>query len=130
MTDEELKTFRRFLDQHMPEGTAHMSDADLAGLRQLMEMMGNPAAAANLIAEIDSQLAAGGPESDAQLCDGSLGARFDSPDQARSFLRQFRSRLMGEPAPSRTEMSEPAAGANHEDPAQTKAPRRRPPRSS
>ncbi len=108
-----------------------MNDADVAGIRQLMDMVGDPAAAASLIQEIDARLAAGDPESDAQLCDGSLGARFDSPEQARSFLRQFRSLLTGEPMASSTEMVEPAAGANHEEPGHTKAPRRkRPPRSS
>ena len=91
MTDAELKRFRHFLDPHMPEGTAHMSDADLAGIRQLMDMVGNPAAAANLIAEIDAVLVAHDSESDAKLCDGSIGVRFESAEQARSYLRQFRS---------------------------------------
>ena len=48
MTDSELKTFRSFLEQHLPEGTAHMSEAEITGIRQLMEMVGNPAAAAGL----------------------------------------------------------------------------------
>src|SRR4051812_20242498 len=103
MTDGELKTFRQFLDEHLPEGTAHMSDADLAGLPQLMDMVGNPAAASHLIAEIEALLVAPGPKSEAQLCDGSIGARFESPEQARSFLRQFRSLLAGDSSPSSTE---------------------------
>ncbi len=96
MTDEELKNFRQFLDQHLPEGTANMSDADIAGLRQLMDMVGDPAAAGNLIAEIDAVLNARDSESDAKLCDGSLGVKFESPEQARAFLRQFRSLLAGD----------------------------------
>jgi hypothetical protein len=93
MTDSELKTFRRFLGQHLPEGTADMSDAEVVGMRQLMDMVGNPAAAGSLIAEIDSLLDARGSETDASLCDGSIGATFESPEQARFFLRQFRSLL-------------------------------------
>ncbi len=91
MTEAELKTFRHFLDQHSPAGAAHMSDAEIAGIRQLMDMVGNPAAAANLIAEIDALIAARDAESEARLCNGSIGVRFASAEQARSFLRQFRS---------------------------------------
>src|SRR6266404_1952636 len=70
MTDAELKTFRNFLEQHLPGGTAHMSDTDLAGIRHLMDMVGNPSAASNLIAEIDALLGAPDSMSDAKLCDG------------------------------------------------------------
>ena len=112
MTEAELKTFRGFLDQHLPEGTAHMSDADVAGIRQLMDMVGDPAAASNLIAEIDALLIARESESDARLCDGSIGGRFESPEQARSFLRQFRSLLTGDPIPSGTEIVEPAGAGD------------------
>lgn len=91
MTDSELKTFRSFLEQHLPEGTAHMSEAEITGIRQLMEMVGNPAAAAGLIAEIDALLDAHDSQTDAHLCDGGIGVKLESPEQARSFLRQFRS---------------------------------------
>lgn len=73
-----------------------MSDAEVAGLRRLMELLGNPAAAAGLIAELDGILNTNDAASDARLSDGSLGFKFDSPEQARSFLRQFRSLLAGD----------------------------------
>jgi hypothetical protein len=38
MADAELTTFRNSPDEHLPERTAHMSDADLAGLRPLMKI--------------------------------------------------------------------------------------------
>ena len=107
MTDSESKTFRAFLDQHLPEGTADMSEAEIAGMRQLMDMVGNPAAAAGLIAEIDALLGVCDSQSDAHLCDGSIGVKFESPEQARSFLRQFRSLLAGDWSPRSKEMVEP-----------------------
>jgi len=97
MTGAELKTFRHFLEQQLPEGTAHLSEADIAEIRQLLDMVGHPAAAAPLIAEITALLAARDSASAARLCDGSIGVRFESAKEARSFLRQFRTLLTSGP---------------------------------
>jgi hypothetical protein len=87
----------------------------------LMDMVGNPAAAANLIAEIDALLDAHDSVSDAHLSDGSIGVKFESPEQARSFLRQFRSLLTGERSPISSEMVEPEGGANGKQPSGSEA---------
>lgn len=73
-----------------------MSNADVAGIRQLVDLAGNPTAAAGLIVEIDRLLSVDNPEIDAFLTGGGIGARFDTPEEARSWLRQFRAFIAGE----------------------------------
>lgn len=90
MPDPKLRKFRKCIDQHLPDGSAHIPDADVAGIKQLVDLAGNPKAAAGLIAEIDRLLSADNPEIDSFLTGGGMGARFDTPEQARSWLRQFR----------------------------------------
>jgi len=76
-----------------------MSDADVAGIAQLLELAENPTAAASLIEEIDGWLNANSPEHDAFLIGGGIGARFDTPEEARSYLRQLKAFFTGASAP-------------------------------
>lgn len=96
MPDKKLKKLRKLIDQHSPEGSAHISDADVAGIAQLLELAGNPNAAASLIAEIDALLSADSPEHEAFLTGGGIGGCFDTPAQARAHLRQMRAYFTGE----------------------------------
>ena len=73
-----------------------MSDADVAGIAQLLDLAGNPPAAASLIAEIDGWLRVDNPEHDAFLTGGGIGARFDTPEQARSYLKQLKAFFTGD----------------------------------
>jgi hypothetical protein len=97
--DKKLRKLRKLIDQQSPQGSAHMSDADVAGLAQLLELAGNPTAAASLIEEIDGWLNADSPEHDAFLIGGGIGARFDTPEQARSYLKQLKALFTGESVP-------------------------------
>jgi hypothetical protein len=90
VTDEELSEFRKFLDGQLPQGSGQMSDAEIAGVRQLIDLAGNPDTAASLISEIDSLLNAEGSEMEAFLTGGGIGVRFDTAEDARSWLREFR----------------------------------------
>ncbi len=101
MTDDEPKIFRKFLDQYLPGGAAHMDDADLAVIQQLLALVGNPKAAAPLLAQIDALLEAQDEGSDARLCDGSVGVKFASAAEARAFLSEFRALLIEGPTGGR-----------------------------
>jgi len=99
MSKKKTHDFRQFLDTQLPEGSAHMSDADVAGIQQLLTLVGDPDAAKGLIAEIDRLLAT--PDGGLEAFNCGMGVKFDSLDQAKSFLREFRALLTGEPKKSR-----------------------------
>jgi hypothetical protein len=73
-----------------------MADLDLANLRDLMDTGRRPEVAMGLILEMDALL-----ESDDRLLEqwmtdsAASGIKFDSPEEARSWLRQFRAFLAG-----------------------------------
>jgi hypothetical protein len=49
----ELRKFRQFVDSQVPGGTTHMSDSDLANLRDLVDTRRKPEMSQGLIREID-----------------------------------------------------------------------------
>ena len=95
MSDPELRKLRKLINQYLPAGSAHMSEADVAGIGQLIGFAGNPTAGASLIKEIDRLLNAD-PENDHFLTGGGIGARFDTPGEARAYLRELRAFFTGE----------------------------------
>ena len=95
-SDRELRKFRQFVDAHVPGGTSHMCDSDIANLRDLVDTRRRPEVALGLIREMDALL-----ELDDRLLERRMtdsvpsGIKFDSPAEARSWLRQFRALLAG-----------------------------------
>ena len=47
----ELRKFHQFVDSHVPGGTSHMSDSDMANLRDLVDTRRRPEVAQGLIRE-------------------------------------------------------------------------------
>ncbi len=91
--------FRRFLDIQLPEGTAHMSDADGVRMQQLLELVGDPVAAKGLIAEIDGLLAT--LDGNLEAFNRAMGVQCDSVEEGKAFLRAFRALLTGSAKKSR-----------------------------
>jgi hypothetical protein len=93
MPKKDTLEFRKFLDTRLPEGSAHLSDAELDALQSLLGLVGNPQAAKPMLAEVDALLEA--PNSDLEFFNRTLGVRFDSVEQGKAFLRGFRALLTG-----------------------------------
>lgn len=95
-SNRELRKFRQFVDGHLPGGASHMSDPDLANLRDLVDTGRRPEVAQGLIQEMDTLL-----QSDDTLIEkwmaesAATGINFNSPAEARSYLREFRTILAG-----------------------------------
>jgi hypothetical protein len=95
-SDRELRKFRRFVDTQVPGGTAHMSDSDIENLRDLVDTRRRPEVALGLIREMDALLELDDRLLERRITDSvAIGIKFDSPAEARSWLRQFRALLAG-----------------------------------
>ena len=98
-TDQELRKFRQFVEGHVPGGTSHMPDSDIANLRDLVDTRRRPEVAQGLIREIDALLKGDDRGLDHYLADNAAnGIKCDSSAEARSYLQQFRDVLAGNPA--------------------------------
>jgi hypothetical protein len=90
----ESRKFRQFVDSHVPGGTSHMSDSDMASIRDLVDTRRRPEVAQGLIREIDALLEGDDRGLDQHMADNAAnGIKFNSPAEARSWLRQFRAFL-------------------------------------
>jgi hypothetical protein len=90
----ELRKFQQFVDNHVPGGASHMSDSDLANLRDLVDTRRRPEVAQGLIREIDALLEGDDRGLDQHMADNAAnGIIFNSPAEVRSWLRQFRAFL-------------------------------------
>jgi len=90
----ELRKFHQFVDSHVPGGTSHMSDSDMANLRDLVDTRRRPEVAQGLIREIDALLEGDDRGLAQHMADNAAnGIKFNSPAEARSWLRQFRAFL-------------------------------------
>ena len=95
-SDRELRKFRQFIDAQVPGGTSHMSDSDIANLRDLVDTRRRPEVALGLIREMDALLELDDRLLEQRMTDSvASGIKFDSPAEARSWLRQFRALLAG-----------------------------------
>ena len=90
----ELRKFQQFVDSQVPGGTTHMSDSDLANLRDLVDTRRRPEVSQGLIREIDVLLEGDDRGLDQHMADNAAnGIEFNSPAEARSWLLQFRAFL-------------------------------------
>ena len=93
--DEELRKFRQFVDSHVPGGTSHMSDSDIANLRDLVDTRRRPAVSQGLIREIDASLEGDDRGLDQHIADNAAnGIKFSSREEVRSWFPQFRAFLV------------------------------------
>jgi hypothetical protein len=87
----DLGRFREFVDAHVPGGTSHMSDADLAGLRDLVDPSSHPEVALRLVREMDALLESDDKRLEQWMVESArTSIEFGSIDEARSYLKQFR----------------------------------------
>jgi len=92
--ERQLREFRRFVDAYLPGGASHISDDELAQLRDLVETDRHPEVALGLIREMDTLLGADDTVlSQWMASSAASGIAFDSPAQARAYLRRFRAIL-------------------------------------
>ena len=92
--DRELREFRQFVDAYLPGGASHISDVDLEHLRDLVETHRHPDVARGLIREMDTLLGADDTVLKEWMASSAAsGIAFDSPAQARAYLRRFRAIL-------------------------------------
>jgi hypothetical protein len=95
-SDRELRKFRKFLDAHLPGGASHISDSDLANLRDLTDPEGKPEVPMELIREMDALLESDYRRLEQWMADSAAsGIKFASTAEARSWLLQFRAFLAG-----------------------------------
>ena len=95
-SDRELRKFRQCVDTQLPGGASHMSDSDLANLRDLVDTARSPEVALGLIREMDALLELDDRRLEQHMTDSAAsGIEFDSRAEARSWLRQFRALLAG-----------------------------------
>ena len=95
-SDRELRKFQQCVDTQLPGGASHMSDSDLANLRDLVDTGRSPEVALGLIREMDALLESDDKVLERYMIDSApSGIAFDSPAEARSWFRQFRAFLAG-----------------------------------
>ena len=84
-SDRELRKFRQFVDAHVPGGTSHMSDSDIANLRDLVDTRRRPEVALGLIREMDALLELDDRRLEQHMTDSAAsGIEFDPRAEARS----------------------------------------------
>jgi hypothetical protein len=90
----ESEKFRKIVDAHVPGGASHMSDTDLANLRDLVDPSERPEVALGLVREMDTLLQSDDKRMQEWIAESAAkGIPFGSIDEARSYLTQFRALL-------------------------------------
>ncbi len=89
--EAELEKFRQFVEAQFPGVSSHMSDTELAHLRDLVDPSARPEVALGLVRETDSLLESDDKRLEQWMTESAAsGIKFGSLEEARAWLGQFR----------------------------------------